>query len=51
MGKEFKLGQMELYMMENGNRIKLMVKEYFDMLIRLNMRGNGNIVKHVVLVK
>jgi len=50
MVKEYKIGQMELYMMENGKIIKLTVKDYFDIPIKLNMKENGNKAKHVVLV-
>ena len=49
MEKESNLGQMEPNMMVNGNIIKLMEEEYFVMLTKLNMKDNGNTVKHMAM--
>lgn len=46
---EYKFGQMEQGMKENGRKIKLMEKENFGMLTETSLMENGRKTKHLVM--
>ena len=45
MELEFKSGQMEQFMKENGEIIKHMEKEFLDMLMGIYLKENGKMIK------
>lgn len=49
MGMEYKLGQMELNMMETGFKAKLMGKANLYMQMETYMKANGKTIKQMVM--